>query len=284
MTMNNKSHSLKTILSHYKIIPKKYMGQNFLLDLNILKKIAESSGSLDGITVIEIGAGPGNLTQMLLTLGARKVIVIEKDQQFFPILKDISSQPPNRLEIIQDDALKVDFEKFFNISSPIRIIANLPYNIGTRLLFNWISADTWPPFWESLTLLFQKEVGERITAQKNSPHYGRLSVLTGWRTKATMMFDISPHVFFPSPKVTSTVIHFIPHLNPIPCCLESLKKITQEAFGKRRKTLRQSLKRLGGENLLHQAGIETNLRAENLSIEDFCRITNILTDNQDIAI
>ncbi|AKK19951.1 16S rRNA (adenine(1518)-N(6)/adenine(1519)-N(6))-dimethyltransferase RsmA [Candidatus Liberibacter africanus] len=280
MPLKNKPYSLKNILFHHAIVPHKKMGQNFLFDLNILKKIAEISGPLHGITVIEIGAGPGNLTQTLLTLGAEKVIVLEKDPQFFPILKNLSLQYLNRLEIIQDDALKVDFKQFSNISSPTRIIANLPYNIGTRLLFNWITADTWPPFWESLTLLFQKEVGKRITASQNTPHYGRLSVLSNWRTKTKMVFDIPPHVFFPPPKITSTVVHFTPRLNPIPCCLESLKKVTQESFGKRRKMLKQSLKTLGGENLLRQANIEPSLRAENISVEDFCRITNIFAQNK----
>ncbi|MEG8098659.1 16S rRNA (adenine(1518)-N(6)/adenine(1519)-N(6))-dimethyltransferase RsmA [Candidatus Liberibacter brunswickensis] len=278
MTIQDKYSSLKNILFHHNIVPNKKMGQNFLFDRNILKKIATTSGSLHGIIVIEIGAGPGNLTQILLTLGAKKVIVIEKDPQFFPILDNISLQYPNRLEIIKEDALQIEFKYFFNISYPTRIIANLPYNIGTRLLFNWITTDTWPSFWESLTLLFQKEVGKRITASQNTTHYGRLSVLTNWRTKTKMVFDIPPHVFFPSPKVISTVVHFTPRLNPIHCCLESLKKITQESFGKRRKMLRQSLKKLGGEDLLKQAGIESNLRAENISIEDFCRLANIFAN------
>ncbi|CAL9914257.1 Ribosomal RNA small subunit methyltransferase A [Candidatus Liberibacter solanacearum] len=283
MISKNKKNSLKNILSRYDIVPHKNMGQNFLFDINLLKKIATTSGSLNGVSAIEIGPGPGNLTQILLELGAQKVIVVEKDPQFLPILNNISLQYPNRLEIIQGDALKIDFKELSHIPTPIRIISNLPYNIGTRLLFNWITSSTWPPFWESLTLLFQKEVGKRITSQKNDPHYGRLSILTSWRTKAKIMFDIPPHVFFPKPKITSTVVHFTPHLNPIPCCLESLKKITQEAFGKRRKTLRQSLKPLEGENLLRQAGIESSLRAENLSIEDFCRITNIFSENNNVS-
>ncbi|MBL0848588.1 MAG: 16S rRNA (adenine(1518)-N(6)/adenine(1519)-N(6))-dimethyltransferase RsmA [Candidatus Liberibacter ctenarytainae] len=274
--------SLKQILSHYNIIPHKRMGQNFLLDLNLLRKIAETSGPLDDVTVIEIGPGPGNLTQILLALGAKKVIAIEKDQQFLPILEQISLQYPDQLEIIQGDALKIDFKEFANLQSPIRIISNLPYNIGTRLLFNWITADTWPPYWESLTLLFQKEVGKYIVSTKNHSHYGRLSVLVGWRTKSRMVFDIPPQCFFPAPKITSTVIHFIPRQNSIPCCLESLKKVTQEAFGKRRKTLKQSLKTLGGKDLLFKAGIEPNLRAENLSIEEFCHITTIFSQDNNI--
>ncbi|MBY7649221.1 MAG: 16S rRNA (adenine(1518)-N(6)/adenine(1519)-N(6))-dimethyltransferase [Candidatus Liberibacter europaeus] len=277
MTEKNKNYPLKHLISSHNIVPQRKMGQNFLFDFNILRKIANTAGSLYGVTVIEVGPGPGNLTQILLELGAKKVIAIEKDRQFLPVLEKIALRYPNQLEIIQDNALLVDFQKISNLQPPVRIISNLPYNIGTRLFFNWITSPVWPPCWESMTLMFQKEVGQRIIAQRNDPNYGRLSVLTGWRTKSRIVFDIPPHVFFPSPKITSSLVNFIPHLKPIPCCLESIKKITQEAFGKRRKTLRQSLKNLGGEDLLAKAGIKSNLRAENLSVEEFCHITNIFS-------
>ncbi|MBA5724224.1 16S rRNA (adenine(1518)-N(6)/adenine(1519)-N(6))-dimethyltransferase RsmA [Candidatus Liberibacter sp.] len=277
MIAKNKHHPLQRLINHYGIIPHKKMGQNFLLDLNLIKKIANTSGSLDGITVLEIGPGPGNLTLELLALGAKKVIVIEKDQQFLPILEEISFRYPNRIEIIQGNALKFDLKEFSHLNRPIRIISNLPYNIGTRLLFDWITPLIWPPCWESLTLLFQKEVGQRIVAKENDSNYGRISVLTGWRTESRMVFDIPPQAFFPSPKITSTVVHITPRLKPIPCCLESLKKVTREAFGQRRKTLRQSLKTLGGKELLHRSGIESSLRAENIAVEDFCRIASLLS-------
>ncbi|WP_040055849.1 16S rRNA (adenine(1518)-N(6)/adenine(1519)-N(6))-dimethyltransferase RsmA [Candidatus Liberibacter americanus] len=282
MIIKNKRIPLKNTIASHNIIPHRRMGQNFLIDFNILKKIAESTGTLCGVNVIEIGPGPGNLTQIILELGAKKVIVIEKDRQFLPPLEQIASKYQNKLEIIHGNALQIDLQQFANMEAPIRIIANLPYNIGTRLLFNWITSHIWPPFWESMTLMFQKEVGKRIISKQNDHNYGRLSVLTNWRTKSRIMFDIPPQAFFPAPKITSSLVHFIPNQTPIHCNLEYLKKVTQEAFSKRRKTLRQSLKVLGGENLLLKAGIEPTLRAENLSVEEFCQITNIYSKNIDL--
>ncbi len=177
--------------------------------------------------------------------------------------------------MIEGDALKTDFEKL-TPEGPIKIIANLPYNVGTQLLVNWLLPKAWPPFWQSLTLMFQKEVGERIVANEDDDHYGRLGVLCGWRTEARMAFDVPPQAFTPPPKVTSTVVQLTPRENPIPCVVANLEKVTQAAFGQRRKMLRQSLKSLGGESLLVKAGIDPARRAETLSVEEFCLLANSL--------
>ncbi|AMC13309.1 16S rRNA (adenine(1518)-N(6)/adenine(1519)-N(6))-dimethyltransferase RsmA [Liberibacter crescens] len=276
MTDLNPLNSLRKVISLHNLNPNKIMGQNFILDLNLTQKIAKAAGPLNNITVLEIGPGPGGLTRSILASGAKKVIAIEKDKQFLPALQEIIGYYPDQLEIIQGDALKTDYTIFNELDDPIRVISNLPYNIGTRLLFDWITSPIWPPFWESLTLLFQKEVAKRIVATKNNASYGILSVLTAWRANARILFDIPPQAFFPSPQIISTVVHFVPHHDPIPCCLESLKKVTKTAFGQRRKMLRQSLKNLGGESLLKKARIEPSKRAENLSIEEFCRIASFL--------
>ncbi|NTF41493.1 16S rRNA (adenine(1518)-N(6)/adenine(1519)-N(6))-dimethyltransferase RsmA [Rhizobium rhizogenes] len=266
---------LRDVIQRHGLDARKALGQNFLLDLNLTQKVARTAGSLEGVTVFEVGPGPGGLTRAILALGAAKVIAVERDARCLPALAEIADHYPGRLEVIEGDALKTDFAAMVP-AGPVKIIANLPYNVGTQLLVNWLLPASWPPFWQSLTLMFQKEVGQRIVAQEDDDHYGRLGVLCGWRTQAHMAFDISPQAFTPPPKVTSTVVHLTPRENPIPCTVDKLEKVTQAAFGQRRKMLRQSLKPIGGEALLLKAEIDPQRRAETLSIEEFCRLANCL--------
>ncbi|MDP9629567.1 UNVERIFIED_ORG: 16S rRNA (adenine1518-N6/adenine1519-N6)-dimethyltransferase [Ensifer adhaerens] len=266
---------LRDVIQRHGLDAKKALGQNFLLDLNLTQKIARTAGPLEDVTVIEVGPGPGGLTRAILALGAKKVVAIERDARCLPALAEISGHYPNRLDVIEGDALKIDFEEITG-GSPVKIIANLPYNVGTQLLVNWLLPKTWPPFWQSLTLMFQREVGLRIVADADDDHYGRLGVLCGWRTNARMAFDVPPQAFTPPPKVTSSVVHLEPVANPIPCAVSSLEKVTHAAFGQRRKMLRQSLKPLGGETLLAKADINPQRRAETLSVEEFCRLANCL--------
>lgn len=266
---------LRDVIQRHGLDARKALGQNFLLDLNLTQKVARTAGSLEGVTVFEVGPGPGGLTRAILALGAAKVIAVERDSRCLPALAEIADHYPGRLDVIEGDALKTDFAALAP-QEPVKIIANLPYNVGTQLLVNWLLPPHWPPFWQSLTLMFQKEVGQRIVAQADDDHYGRLGVLCGWRTEAHMAFDISPQAFTPPPKVTSSVVHLTPREKPIPCAVDKLEKITQAAFGQRRKMLRQSLKPLGGETLLLKADIDPQRRAETLSVEEFCRLANCL--------
>ncbi|WFU48571.1 16S rRNA (adenine(1518)-N(6)/adenine(1519)-N(6))-dimethyltransferase RsmA [Sinorhizobium terangae] len=265
---------LRDVIQRHGLDAKKALGQNFLLDLNLTQKIARTAGPLDGVTVIEVGPGPGGLTRAILALGAKKVVAIERDARCLPALAEIAAHYPGRLDVIEADALKIPFETLAN--GPVRIIANLPYNVGTQLLVNWLLPEQWPPFWQSMTLMFQREVGLRIVAGADDDHYGRLGVLCGWRTKARMAFDVSPQAFTPPPKVTSSVVHLEPIADPIPCSVSALEKVTQAAFGQRRKMLRQSLKSLGGEALLARADIDPQRRAETLTVDEFCRLANCL--------
>jgi 16S rRNA (adenine1518-N6/adenine1519-N6)-dimethyltransferase len=266
---------LRDVIARHGLDARKALGQNFLLDLNLTQKIARTAGPLEGVTVFEVGPGPGGLTRAILSLGAKKVIAVERDARCLPALAEIADHYPGRLEVIEGDALKTDFEAMAP-DGPVKIIANLPYNVGTQLLINWLLPRTWPPFWQSLTLMFQREVGLRIVADESDDHYGRLGVLCGWRTDAHMAFDVPPQAFTPPPKVTSSVVHLVPRPQPLECDVEKLERVTQAAFGQRRKMLRQSLKSLGGETLLGKAGIDPARRAETLSVEEFCRIANLL--------
>ncbi|UIK06764.1 16S rRNA (adenine(1518)-N(6)/adenine(1519)-N(6))-dimethyltransferase RsmA [Neorhizobium galegae] len=268
---------LRDVIQRHGLDARKALGQNFLLDLNLTQKIARSAGPLGDATVFEVGPGPGGLTRAILSLGAKKVIAVERDSRCLPALSEIGEHYPGRLEVIEGDALKTDFAALAP-EGPVKIIANLPYNVGTQLLINWLlpTPDQWPPFWESLTLMFQKEVGQRIVADEDDDHYGRLGVLAGWRTDAHMVFDVPPQAFTPQPKVTSTVVHLTPRQNPLPCDVTRLERVTHAAFGQRRKMLRQSVKSLGGEALLVKAGIDPARRAETLSVEEFVRLANCL--------
>ena len=267
---------LRDVIQRHGLDAKKSLGQNFLFDLNLTQKIARTAGPLDGVTVIEVGPGPGGLTRAILSLGAKKVIAVERDSRCLPVLAEIEAHYPGRLEVIEGDALKTDFEALVPAGEPVRIIANLPYNVGTQLLVNWLLPREWPPFWLSMTLMFQKEVGQRIVAEEGDNHYGRLGVLAGWRTVSEMAFDVPPQAFSPPPKVTSTVVHLLPKDKPLPCDVAKLERVTEAAFGKRRKMLRQSVKSLGGETLLEKAGIDPTRRAETLSVEEFVTLANCL--------
>ncbi len=266
---------LRDVINRHGLDARKALGQNFLLDLNLTQKIARTAGSLEGVTVFEVGPGPGGLTRAILSLGAKKVVAVERDSRCLPALAEIADYYPGRLEVIEGDALKTDFAALAP-EGPVKIIANLPYNVGTQLLINWLLPQTWPPFWQSLTLMFQKEVGQRIVAREDDNHYGRLGVLCGWRTDAHMAFDVSPQAFTPPPKVTSSVVHLVPNSSPLPCDIRKLEKVTEAAFGQRRKMLRQSLKSLGGETLLAKADIDPTRRAETLSVEEFVTLANCI--------
>jgi 16S rRNA (adenine1518-N6/adenine1519-N6)-dimethyltransferase len=272
---------LRDVIAAHGLNAKKSLGQNFLLDLNLTSRIARSAGDLKDCTVLEIGPGPGGLTRALLAAGAKKVVAVEKDSRCLPALAEIADHYPGRLDVIEGDALKLDPVALTG-GGNVRIAANLPYNVGTQLLINWITTPEWPPFWSSLTLMFQKEVGERITAEPGSKAYGRLGVLAGWRCKGGILFDISPKAFTPPPKVTSAVVHLTPNLAPLPCDQRVLERVTAAAFGQRRKMLRASLKSLSpnAEELVRQAGLEPTARAEEIDIAGFVELANIFKDAQ----
>jgi 16S rRNA (adenine1518-N6/adenine1519-N6)-dimethyltransferase len=267
---------LREVIERHGLRAKKSLGQNFLLDLNLTAKVARAAGDLEGRTVIEIGPGPGGLTRALLMSGVKKVIAIERDDRCIAALEEVSAHYPGRLEIVADDAMKVDLSRLAMPGEKVKIIANLPYNIGTELLVNWLTVPEWPPLYESLTLMFQREVALRIAAQAGDNSFGRLSVLCGWRTDAQIMFDIPPTAFTPPPKVVSSVVHLVPKTDPLAVELKLLEKVTKAAFGQRRKMLRQSLKTIGGEELLAKAGIDGTRRAETLSVEEFVGLARAL--------
>ena len=267
---------LREVIERHGLQAKKALGQNFLFDLNLTGKIARTAGDLSNATVIEVGPGPGGLTRALLSNGARHVIAIERDERCLAALAEVSDHYPGRLEIVSGDALKTDFAALAREGAdrPVKIIANLPYNIGTELLVRWLTVGEWPPFYASMTLMFQREVAQRIVAAPGSDAYGRLGVLAGWRTQARIAFDVPPQAFTPPPKVTSSVVHLEPRATPLPTDVKKLGRVTEAAFGQRRKMLRQSVKSLGGEALLERAGIDPTRRAETLSVEEFVRLTN----------
>ena len=267
---------LRDVIDRYELRAKKALGQNFLLDLNITGKIARVAGDLSDVTVIEVGPGPGGLTRALLAHGARRVVAIEKDERCLAALDEISKHYPGRLHVVPGDALKTDFATLAEPGSPVRIVANLPYNVGTELLVRWLTVPQWPPFYQSMTLMFQREVAMRIVAEPGSEAYGRLGVLAGWRTRARIAFDLPPQAFTPPPKVTSSVVHLEPRAEPLPADVRTLGRLTESAFGQRRKMLRQSLKSLGGEILLESVGIDPTRRAETLSVEEFVRLANAI--------
>ncbi|MDN5926117.1 MAG: 16S rRNA (adenine(1518)-N(6)/adenine(1519)-N(6))-dimethyltransferase RsmA [Hyphomicrobiales bacterium] len=265
---------LREIIQRHGLAAKKSLGQNFLLDLNLTGKIARAAGDLASSTIVEIGPGPGGLTRALLFNGAAKVIAIERDERCLPALEEISAHYPGRLEIVAADALKTDPAVLAHGERPVRIVANLPYNIGTELLIRWLTTARWPPFYASMTLMFQREVAERIVAKPGAGAYGRLGVLAGWRTEAKILFDVPRQAFTPPPKVTSSVVQLSPREAPLKVDLSALERMTRVAFGQRRKMLRQSLKPLGGDALLAAAGIDGTRRPETLSITEFAALAN----------
>ena len=266
---------LRQVIAAHGLAAKKSLGQNFLLDLNLTGRIARAAGADRGGTFYEVGPGPGGLTRALLAEGADKVIAVERDQRCLPALAEIAETHPGKLDVISADAISLDEAAI--LPPGTRIAANLPYNVGTALLIKWLTGSHWPPFWASATLMFQKEVAQRITAQPGNEHYGRLSVLAGWRTTAKILFDVNRGAFVPPPSVTSSIVRLEPRSEPLaPCELEKLEKVTAAAFGQRRKMLRQSLKPLGGEALIGRAGLDPTLRPEDLSVADFAALARAL--------
>jgi 16S rRNA (adenine1518-N6/adenine1519-N6)-dimethyltransferase len=268
---------LREVIRRHGLAARKSLGQNFLLDLNLTARIARSAGPLEGVTVVEVGPGPGGLTRALLASGARRVIAIERDQRCFAALAEIAERHPERLTVIAGDALDVDMGAQV-AGAPARIVANLPYNIATQLLVAWLNVEPWPPWYEAMVLMFQREVAERIVAGPGSKSYGRLSVLTGWRSSARILFDIPPAAFVPRPNVTSSVVRLEPRQTPLPCDRRLLERATQAAFGQRRKMLRQSLKTLAADplRLLAAAGLEPTARAEDVPMEGYVRLARAL--------
>lgn len=264
---------LREVIERHDLMPKKSLGQNFLFDLNLTSKIARQAGNLQDQPIIEVGPGPGGLTRALLAQGAI-VTAIERDERCLAALAEIEAHYPGRLRVISGDALEQDFHALFPAGPQPKIVANLPYNVGTQLLLNWLLVEPWPPFYTSLTLMFQREVAERIVAAPDSDHYGRLGVLAGWRTQSRIAFDVPPQAFTPPPKVMSSVVHITPREEPLPCDARALGIITQAAFGQRRKMLRQSLKPVGGAELLEATGIDGTRRAETLSVAEFVALAN----------
>ncbi len=273
---NDNLPPLRDVIAAHGLAAKKSLGQNFLLDLNLTRKIARAAGAKDAV-IYEVGPGPGGLTRALLMEGAAKVIAVERDQRCLAALADIAAAWPGKLEVISADAMEMDETAI--LPKGAHIAANLPYNVGTALLIKWLSSETWPSFWSSLTLMFQKEVAQRIIAKPDSEHYGRLSVLAGWRTKAKILFDVNRGAFVPPPSVTSSIVRLEPLPQPVaPCTLANLERVTAAAFGQRRKMLRQSLKSLGGEGLLEKAGIDPTARAEQLDVKQFAALARALAD------
>jgi 16S rRNA (adenine1518-N6/adenine1519-N6)-dimethyltransferase len=266
--------SLRDVIAKHGLRAQKSLGQNFLLDLNLTGKIARQAGDLTQCDVLEIGPGPGGLTRALLAEGARRVVVVERDERCLPALAEISKHYNGRLSVISGDALTLNPREHLN--GPIKIVANLPYNIGTELLVRWLTPETWPPYWESLTLMFQREVALRIVAAPGSKAYGRLSILAGWRSNAKIVMDLPPQAFTPTPKVSSAVVHITkcdkPKFDSNPKMLE---RVVATAFNQRRKMLRAGLKSLAPdiEDRLIAAGIAPTERAEQLTIEQFCRLS-----------
>jgi 16S rRNA (adenine1518-N6/adenine1519-N6)-dimethyltransferase len=268
---------LRDVIATHGLAAKKSLGQNFLFDLNLTRRIARSAGALEGFTIVEIGPGPGGLTRALLMEGATKVIAVERDERTLPALAEIQAAYPGKLEVINADALEVDWSNV--IKGPAKIVANLPYNVATALLVGWLTPKEWPPWFSSLTLMFQKEVAMRIAAKAGDDAYGRLSILSQWRCEATRLFDVNKSAFTPPPKITSSIVHLVPRaVCAPPCKMEFLERVTAAGFGQRRKMLRSSLKSVfpNPEAILEPLGIDPTTRAEQVSVADFARLAQLL--------
>jgi len=270
---------LREVIRRHELSARKSLGQNFLLDLNLTARIARAAGSLDAHTIVEIGPGPGGLTRALLALGAKRVIAVERDDRAIAALQEVAARYPGRLDIVAADALEFDPQPMLG-GDRAKIVANLPYNIATALLTGWLSAEPWPPWYDAMVLMFQREVAERIVAEVDDDAYGRLAVFAGWRTEAKIMFDVAPSAFVPAPKVTSSVVRLIPRAEPLPCDRRTLERVTEAAFGQRRKMLRQSLKSLGVDplRLAAAADIDPTRRAETVPIEGFVAMAGELSN------
>ncbi len=268
---------LREVIARHDLRARKALGQNFLLDLNLTARIARAAGDLSQADVLEIGPGPGGLTRGLLAEGARHVLAIEKDPRCLPALAEIADAYPGRLTVLHGDALQIN--SLQHLSPPIKIVANLPYNVGTELLVRWLTPPTWPPFWDSLTLMFQREVAERIVAQPGSKAYGRLALLAQWRTSARIVLTLPPEAFTPAPKVASAVVHLTALPEPrFPANPKTLERVVAAAFNQRRKMLRASLRGLDPaiESRLERLGIPPTARAEEIRLEAFCKLARDL--------
>jgi 16S rRNA (adenine1518-N6/adenine1519-N6)-dimethyltransferase len=264
---------LREVLQAHDLVARKQLGQNFILDLNLTARIARAAGDLSACDVLEVGPGPGGLTRGLLIEGARRVLAVEKDPRCLPALEEIAATVPGRLQVVLGDALALDVREL--LTPPIKVVANLPYNVGTELLIRWLTPAVWPPFWSSLTLMFQREVAERIVAKPRTDHYGRLALLAQWRADARIVMTLPPEAFTPAPKVHSAVVHLTALPEPrYPCDGAVLQRITAMAFNQRRKMLRSSLKALapGIEGVLESVGIPPTARAEEIGLEAFCAL------------
>jgi 16S rRNA (adenine1518-N6/adenine1519-N6)-dimethyltransferase len=268
---------LRQVIAEHGLAAKKSLGQNFLLDLNLTRRIARAGGPLENCHVIEIGPGPGGLTRALLLEGAARVTVVERDSRAIPALREIAEIAGGRLEIVEADALSIDQEMLVCGPEPVRVVANLPYNIATPLLTGWLCPPAWPSWWQSLTLMFQREVAERIIASPGGKSYGRLSVLAGWRCTARILFDVPRQAFTPPPKVTSSIVRLEPRADAVAVPPAALESITAAAFGQRRKMLRSSLKSIWPEpeTVLEPLGIDPSRRAETVPVADFVRMAQI---------
>ncbi|WP_149586958.1 16S rRNA (adenine(1518)-N(6)/adenine(1519)-N(6))-dimethyltransferase RsmA [Tabrizicola flagellatus] len=271
---------LREVIRAHDLVAKKQLGQNFLLDLNLTAKIARAAGDLTGCDVLEVGPGPGGLTRGLLAEGARHVVAVEKDARALPALAEIAAACPGRLTVLHGDALELDLAQ--HLTPPVKIVANLPYNVGTELLIRWLTPETWPPLWSSLTLMFQKEVAERIVARPRTEHYGRLALLAQYRCEARIVMTLPPEAFTPAPKVHSAVVQLTALPQPLyPCDFGVLQRITAMAFNQRRKMLRASLKGLHPEigTLLDSVGIPPTARAEEIGLEGFCALARAVAED-----
>ncbi len=271
---------LREVVAAHGLIAKKALGQNFLFDLNLARRIARAAGPLALTAIVEIGPGPGGLTRALLAEGAQKLIAIERDARCIPALTEIEGRYPGRLQIIEGDALAIDIEKLIAPGTPARVCANLPYNTATALLVRWLEIEPWPPWFDRLVLMFQREVALRIAAGPGErAAYGRLSVLANWRCKTRILFNVPAKAFTPPPKVRSSLVELVPRASPLACGAKELSEVTQAAFGQRRKMLRQSLKSLAGGDagsLLARANVDPELRAEDIEIAEFVDLARAL--------
>ncbi|MHC2437547.1 16S rRNA (adenine(1518)-N(6)/adenine(1519)-N(6))-dimethyltransferase RsmA [Bradyrhizobium sp. USDA 4451] len=270
---------LRDIIREHSLSARKSLGQNFLLDLNLTARIARAAGPLEDCTVIEVGPGPGGLTRALLAMGAKRVIAVERDERAIDALSYIVKRYPGRIEIVHGDAQHFDPRPVLD-GARAKIVANLPYNIATQLLVDWLSIEPWPPWYDTMVLMFQREVAERIVAHEDEEAYGRLAVLANWRAETKILFDISPAAFVPQPKVTSSVVRLIPRAAPAPCDRRLLEQVAAAAFGQRRKMLRQSLKSLSADpaRLAAAAGIDATRRAETIPVSGFVAMARELAD------
>jgi 16S rRNA (adenine1518-N6/adenine1519-N6)-dimethyltransferase len=265
---------LREVIRRHGLAAKKSLGQNFILDLNLTRRIARAGGPIDGRTIVEVGPGPGGLTRALLMEGAKRVIAVERDDRCLPALAEIQERYPGRLDVHAGDAIETDWARLVGNEKAV-IAANLPYGAATILLVGWLETEPWPPWWDRMVLMFQKEVAERIVAEPGSKDYGRLSVIAQWRSEAFIALTLKPEAFTPPPKVSSAVVVFAPRPVPQPACsVKALGRVTAAAFGQRRKMLRASLKTLvpNPEELLAAAGISPELRAERVCVRDFAKL------------